>query len=347
MKYFLLFLFMVVLIYPNEVNAKILHVGAGFKYADLNGALQTVAMGDTILVHQGDLRWWNLFRKPERQCRKANFNYWFRRSDFPGRSTGNNDLLKLSGVDDFEIRNCRFINGSPGGSGIDMVGCHNGLITKCRFENQGSNSIQAKGGTSDIRIEANFFKNGGQRAVNLGGSTGLAFFRQLDARYEAARLKVYSNVFTGSQAAVAFVGCIDSEVVNNTIFLPEKWVIRILQETVDVTRFFPCGNNVLRNNIVYRDDRVSTDCNIGGNTNQQSFVFSNNLWYNPQNSGWAGPVLPVTESNAVVGKNPLFVNGSVKWILTETPFKCPVQLALLKRPALLVSKTGKSNIHQV
>lgn len=72
------------------------------------------------------------------------------------QATGNYNLLKLLGVDDFEIKNCRFINGSPGGSGIDMVGCHNRLITKCRFENQESNSIQTKGGTSDIRIEANF-----------------------------------------------------------------------------------------------------------------------------------------------------------------------------------------------
>jgi hypothetical protein len=109
---------------------------------------------------------------------------------------------------------------------------------------------------------------------------------------------------------VAFVGCIDSEVANNTIYLPEKWVIRILQETVDATRFFPCGNNVFRNNIIYRDNRVSTDCNVGGNTNPQSFVFSNNLWYNPQNSGWAGPELPVAESNGLVGKTPMFANGS-------------------------------------
>ncbi|MCA1758772.1 MAG: right-handed parallel beta-helix repeat-containing protein, partial [Bacteroidales bacterium] len=224
------------------------------------------------------------------------------------QATGNNDLLKMSGVDDFEIRNCRFLNGSPGGSGIDMVGCHNGIISNCHFENQGSNSIQAKGGTSDIRIGANLFNNGGQRTLNLGGSTGLSYFRPVDARFEAARLKVYSNVIIGSQAAVAFVGCIDCEVINNTIYLPDKWVLRILQETVDITRFAPCGQNIFRNNIVVRDNRVSTDCNIGGNTDPQSFIFSNNLWYNPQNNNWPGPSLPVKEENISVGKNPLFVD---------------------------------------
>ena len=44
-------------------------------------------------------------------------------------ATGNNDLLKMSGIDFFEIKNSRFLNGSSGGSGIDMVGCHEGIIT--------------------------------------------------------------------------------------------------------------------------------------------------------------------------------------------------------------------------
>jgi Right handed beta helix region len=346
-----------------SANAGILHVGAGFKFPDLNSAFRSVSIGDTILVHQGTYKGAIYFENLKGSAEKPISIFATGEVVFQGGSTawqltdaaflnirgfvftaqtangvnfddggtyespshhiifedctfrdiqatGNNDLLKLSGVDYFEIRNCRFINGSPGGSGIDMVGCHNGIITNCRFENQGSNSIQAKGGTSDIRIEANLFKNGGQRAVNLGGSTGLEFFRPLDATYEAARLRVYSNIFSGSQAAVVFVGCINTEVVNNTIYLPEKWVLRILQETVDAGRFIPCGNNVFTNNIVYRDNNVSTDCNIGANTNPQSFVFSNNVWFNPQNSNWPGPVLPVAETNGLVGRNPLFINAS-------------------------------------
>ncbi|HAD11260.1 MAG TPA: hypothetical protein DCF33_02360, partial [Saprospirales bacterium] len=61
-------------------------------------------------------------------------------------ATGNNDLLKLSGLDSFEVRGCLFQNGAAGGSGIDMVGCHFGKITGNQFENMGSNAIQCKGG---------------------------------------------------------------------------------------------------------------------------------------------------------------------------------------------------------
>jgi hypothetical protein len=67
-------------------------------------------------------------------------------------SEGNSDLLKLSGVDAFEVRECAFLNGSSGGSGIDMVGCHKGMIRGNRFENMGSNAIQAKGGSNFVRI---------------------------------------------------------------------------------------------------------------------------------------------------------------------------------------------------
>jgi hypothetical protein len=222
------------------------------------------------------------------------------------QATGNNDLLKMSGVDFFEIKNCTFLNGSAGGSGIDMVGCHEGLISGNRFENQGSNSIQVKGGSKNIRIETNFFKNGGQRTLNLGGSTNLQLFRPIDARYEAAGLTVYSNIFIGSDAPIAFVGCVETEVTNNTIYLPQKWVIRILQETVDTSRFYPCGNNSFTNNIIYHDSRVSSDCNVGPNTNPKSFNFSNNLWYHSQNPAWAGPDLPVTDVHCIIGKDPLF-----------------------------------------
>lgn len=216
----------------------------------------------------------------------------------------------MSGVDVFEIRNCKFLNGAAGGSGIDMVGCHDGLIEGNRFENLGSNSIQAKGGSKNIRIAYNYFSNGGKRTLNLGGSTNLQLFRPIDARYEAAQLNVYSNIFIGSGVPIAFVGCVDTEVMNNTIYLPQKWVISILQETADNSRFYPCGNNSFSNNIVYHDSRVNVDCNIGPNTNPQSFSFSNNLWYHSQNPAWAGPVLPLKDTNSIIGKDPLFKNAA-------------------------------------
>lgn len=224
-------------------------------------------------------------------------------------ATGNNDLLKLSGADDLIIEQCTFLNGSPGGSGIDMVGCHNSIIRQCRFENMGANALQMKGGSSHIRVEACIFKNAGSRAINLGGSTGQAFFRPANATWEAADLEVYSNVFIGSEVPVAFVGCIRSEVANNTIYKPQRWAIRILQENKDTARFVKCGNNIFRNNIICVDEQMRTACSTGAGTAPESFTFSNNLWFHTGNNTWPGPQLPAPEKNRVAGKDPLFKNA--------------------------------------
>lgn len=216
---------------------------------------------------------------------------------------GNNDLLKLSGFENFEITNCTFLNGSPAGSGIDMVGCHNGLIAGNHFENLGSNSIQAKGGTRDIRITRNIFVDGGNRAVNIGGSTGLAYFRPQDSKTESQDMYVYSNIFVGGECAVAYVGTVNSHVFNNTIIGSRKWVFRILQETVDEDRFLSCGDNSFNNNIVLLDNNLSKTVNIGPNTRPESFEFESNLWYHINNLTW-NHNLPVKEKNGIMGQNP-------------------------------------------
>lgn len=236
-------------------------------------------------------------------------------------ASGNNDLLKLSGLDSFLISNCSFSNGSAGGSGVDMVGCHHGLFTGNRFTAMGSNAIQAKGGTRFVRIERNTFIDAGQRAINLGGSTGLEFFRPIDATFEAADLEVYSNVFVGSLAPIAYVGSTRVKVINNTIWKPERWAIRILQETVDPDRFVPCGENAFCNNIVVIDGRVSTQVNIGPNTAPETFIFTNNLWYHSENPSWAGPTLPVDEQWGIVGSDPLLADPASENF--RIPSTCP------------------------
>lgn len=222
-------------------------------------------------------------------------------------ASGNNDLLKLSGLDYFEVRNCTFQNGAAGGSGIDMVGCHHGLIEDNYFENLGSNSIQCKGGSEWVRMEGNFFRDGGQRTLNLGGSTGLAFFRPDTAHFEAANLQVYANIIVGSWAPIAYVGAVNVAVANNTIYQPENWVIRILQETVDPDRFLECGDNSFINNIIWLND-LNTEVNIGPNTAPETFFFSNNLWFNADNANWSGPNLPAAEANTVLNADPLFAD---------------------------------------
>jgi hypothetical protein len=211
---------------------------------------------------------------------------------------GNHDALKMSGVDHFVVRKCRFEGW--GGSGIDMVGCHHGIVEDCAFKGREgfsqSNGVQLKGGTEDVLVQCCFFKNAGQRSVNLGGSTGLQFFRPRVNDYEAKNITVAGNRFVGSMAPVAWVTSDGGYVHHNTIVLPDRWVLRILQESRDA-RFKPCHDGIFRHNLIIFDSKVQTFVNIGPRTSPGTFRFEHNVWHDLD--GYREPSLPVPETEGI------------------------------------------------
>lgn len=90
---------------------------------------------------------------------------------------GNRDGIKLSGVDRFTLSECAVERWGSDGSGIDMVGCHQGVIKDCTFRLGGSNAVQMKGGTSEMRVTHCLFENCGERCVNIGGGTAPETFQ--------------------------------------------------------------------------------------------------------------------------------------------------------------------------
>jgi hypothetical protein len=220
--------------------------------------------------------------------------------------TGNHDGLKVSGMETVLVRNCTFEGW--GGQGIDLVGCHKVVIEGCTLRGKAgfsaSAGVQAKGGSSEVAIRGCTFVHAGERAVNIGGSTGRAFFRPAGATYEAKEVTVEGCLFVGSTAPVAFVG-VDGAVVRfNTIYQPEKWVVRILQETT-AEGFVPCRNGrVERNLIVAKESVLRTAANVGPNTEPGSFVFRENWWFCEERPAASRPVLPVAEEGGVYGVDP-------------------------------------------
>jgi hypothetical protein len=232
--------------------------------------------------------------------------------------TGNQDCLKMSGVNDFWVLGSHFARcgGASSGSGIDHVGCHHGVIARSRFEQMSGNAVQSKGGSEDIEIRWNLIEAGGARALNLGGSTGFEFFRPpLSAsapNAEARNIRAIANVIVGSAAPIAFVGCVDCLAANNTIVDPENWIIRILQETTTGGgyTFLPAQNGSFVNNLVYFDrSGISTYVNVGPDTSPATFSFSNNLWYAHDDPAESQPTnLPSAESGGIAGQDPALVN---------------------------------------
>lgn len=228
---------------------------------------------------------------------------------------GNHDGIKLSGVDDFRVEGCTIERwGTGGGSGIDMVGCHRGVIEGNLLrhtDTTGSTGIQAKGGTCQVVVRRNRFENAGERAVNIGGSTGLAYFRPplrgREEHCEAKEVQVEGNTFLGSGAPVAFVG-VDGAIVRfNTIFCPHRWALRILQETRE-PGFVPSRRGVFTDNlVVFHSDRwFEGGVNIGPHTAPQTFRFARNFWYCLDDPAKSRPTLPTQEEAGIYGQDPQF-----------------------------------------
>lgn len=228
---------------------------------------------------------------------------------------GNRDAIKLSGVVEFRIENCLIERwGTGGGSGVDMVGCHRGVIVSNAFrhtDTTGSTGVQCKGGTADIVIRQNRFEDAGGRAVNIGGSTGLQFFRPPlkagEPHAEAKNIQVEGNTFVGGGTAVAFVGVDGAAVRFNTIYHPKRWGLRILQETRN-PGFVPSRHGAFTDNLVVFDSRdwAEGGVNIGDGTAPETFTFARNWWYCLDQPSRSRPRLPTEETEGVYGKPPKF-----------------------------------------
>jgi hypothetical protein len=229
-------------------------------------------------------------------------------------SDGNHDGIKLSGIWDFSVVDCSIERwGTKGGSAIDIVGCHRGVIEANVIrhnmpEPPNCTGVQCKGGTSAMAIRRNRFEHAGGRGVNIGGSTGLPYFRPPltpgGEHAEARDIRVEGNTFVGAMTAVAFAG-VDGAVVRfNTIERPARWALRILQENKG-PGFVASRNGQFTDNLIVFDSTRWSEggVNIGGGTAPETFQFARNWWYCADQPERSRPKLPTPEIDGVYGKS--------------------------------------------
>jgi PKD repeat protein len=226
-------------------------------------------------------------------------------------SGGNNDCLKMSGVDDFYVTGSEFEDCNQG-EAIDMVGCHQGIITGNYFHDVVANGVQTKGGSADVLIHGNRFEDIPGRAVNAGGSTESTYFRPLDANYESARIQIAANIFLRiGSAPVAFVGCDTCVFANNTIVDPVNYIALILEEN---TGLLAGHSGFFINNLIVFNTSALNDgsyVNVGPNTRPDTYTFGWNLWFAPDSAGFSE--LPYQsglppETNSVIQADPLLAD---------------------------------------
>jgi hypothetical protein len=199
---------------------------------------------------------------------------------------GNFDGIKLSGLRGVRLEAC--VVEGWGGSAVDMVGCHGVVIEGCRFRGldgySQSSGAQIKGGSRAVEVRGCRFEDAGMRAVNLGGSTGLEFFRPPvppDAApgswWEAENVLVLGCEFVSGECAVAIVGARGASIANCTIVRPRRWPFRLLQETRD-PRFGAAQGALVKSCLIVAES-LATPVNIGEQTDPASFKWGLNLWW--------------------------------------------------------------------
>ena len=223
---------------------------------------------------------------------------------------GNRDGIKLSGLNDFRVEGCRVERWGSSGSAIDMVGCQRGVVALCTFKEGGeqANGVQAKGGSTEVVIERCRFEQAGGRAINVGGSTGLDYFRPKVGDFEAKAITVQDCEIISGMSAIAFVGCDGALVQHNTIYRPTRWPLRILQENTD-PRFVPSRKGVFRNNlVVFRASEVRQVVNIGPGTAPETFQFNGNQWHSLDTPDGTERLLrlPAIETGGIYDRAPGF-----------------------------------------
>jgi hypothetical protein len=280
-------------------------------------------------------------------------------------TAGNNDGIKLSGVNNFLIDRVQVHNWGTGGSAVDMVGCHHGLIQNSLFAHTNTanagTTLQPKGGSKDITFRANRIDlpRGSGRAVQAGGSTGAEFFRFIDgdSNYEADEITAEGNVIVGGSSAFSWVNIDGGVFHHNVVHRPGQWIARILNENQGNDIVDTQNGRFHDNRIVYNDtaNEFSTAVNVGPETLSQTYHFARNKWLNQANPTPAGstPTLPTPEVDGVYGDNPMADTDVAqvwdfpwgKWIVNANPNQKSVELPEFATLRRATSANAEAEFH--
>lgn len=214
--------------------------------------------------------------------------------------------LKLTGVDDFEVRNCLFVGIRY--NCIDGVGLHDGhihdnIFRDCQTGTDEGNGVMCKGGSRNVLIEKNLFLNLHCYGVQIGQLTGPDLVRPpygtpdgdgetMD--YEAKNIDVFRNIFINVVMPIKWDCARGGRVYQNTFYTPSNYgntfganrLIKIAQihKTWDGYKIAECRGGKFINNVIYYGETEGWPSNRvvwvqNAETQPETFEFRNNIWY--------------------------------------------------------------------
>lgn len=224
---------------------------------------------------------------------------------------GNNDGIKISGVDNYLFDRVQVTNWGRNGSAIDSVGTHSGVVQNSRFihpTHSGGTALQFKGGSADIQLLSNFVQVWAGRVFGVGGITDTSLFRfpTGESGYEATRIGVGGNISVGGDSSANWIGSDGGDYAYNFINTPNTWIMRLLKENTS-PGMTNTKNGVFRDNVVVYNPTISRISNVGVGTDPATFTIEGNQWYRAGGGPTQSQVqseLPTTEIGGIYGVNP-------------------------------------------
>lgn len=204
---------------------------------------------------------------------------------------GQRHALLVTAVTDLHVENCRFEGW--GGSAIEMISCHDVIITGCTFKGRDDhsqlNGIRARAGSDQIQIERCRFENAGERVISAGAVSDLKDFQPpppTDAApgtlVEAARVHIEHCIIVGGKYALVFDNANDCLARSNTIIRPRGCVLALISEQKD-PRFSPGQRAIFGENlIVWQPDDLQRMIEVADKIDVSKFVLEQNLWWSTE-----------------------------------------------------------------
>ncbi|TVQ50970.1 MAG: right-handed parallel beta-helix repeat-containing protein [Phycisphaerales bacterium] len=216
--------------------------------------------------------------------------------------TGRRHAVRLKGIADVTVKDSHFE--AWGGSAVAIIGCHRVTITDCTMvgrENFGQlNAVQARAGSSAVRIENCTIRDAGLTAIALGGVSDPVEFRPAlqdedgstgsrSLRYELDQVSVRQNLIQGGESAIAFINVSRAIVRHNTILAPSEWVYVVSDEredprlgSIDRCQF---GSNL----ITWPAGTLDRLTAVGANGSPRGLTVEENLWWAEPNEDGPKP----------------------------------------------------------
>lgn len=191
----------------------------------------------------------------------------------PAYLPGWTEVLKLTRLNGVHITESRFMRYGIGASDrlVDAVGVHDLTIERNYFERcAGGGCIQIKGGSAHGSVARNYLNGGGQRAIQIGGQTCDACFRDRHTGdFEAEDFAVVDNVIIQTGACFVVSTARNTTVENNTCLIPPDSVLPTYSPKADGTPQFGGGQFLFR--LLQENDQTQL--------NQQAVIRRNAFYY--------------------------------------------------------------------